>query len=155
MGDLLLVLFDIFNLGLVLFLWWFTLKNYKTLPEKIPIHFDVEGKADKFGNKKKSFLTPTLGVIFYIGIFLVGCSPTAANFPVEITAANRENQFFIMSFFVRWLLLLVLLIFLNSQDYMFRYSFDENAKLRVPFSTMLFTVIGSLIVVFIVSSQFK
>lgn len=155
MEDALFIVFDLLNLGLVLFLWWFTKKNYKALPQRIPTHFDVEGKADNFGNKKWFFFTPILSVIFYIGIFFLIHSPESANFPVEITDANRDVQFFIMNFFIRWLLLLVTLIFLNSQDYMFRYAFDEDAKAKVPFSTMLLSIIGSLIAVFIITAQFK
>nr|WP_314495375.1 DUF1648 domain-containing protein [uncultured Chryseobacterium sp.] len=155
MGDLSLILFDILNFGLVVLLWWFTATNYKSLPEKIPTHFDVEGKADQLGNKKFSFLIPALGILFYTGIFFLVRFPTTVNFPVEITEANQGIQFFIMNFFMRWFLLLVLLIFLNSQDYMFRYSYDKNAKVKVSFSTMLFAVIGSLIAVFVITSQFK
>lgn len=82
-------------------------------------------------------------------------SPESANFPVEITDANRSVQFFIMNFFIRWLFLLIGLIFLNNQDFTFRYTYDEDAKAKVPFSTMLLSIIGSLIVVFIITAQFK
>jgi hypothetical protein len=60
-----------------------------------------------------------------------------------------------MGVFIRWLFTLVTLIFLNSQDYMFRYSFDGNAKPRVPMATAIFAVIGSLIVLFIFVGIFK
>ncbi|UOU99732.1 DUF1648 domain-containing protein [Chryseobacterium daecheongense] len=148
-------IFDILNFGLVVFLWWFTFKNYKILPQRIPIHFDVEGKADNYGNKKYSFLTPVLGVVFYIGFFLLTLHPEDSNFPVKITEDNQSIQFFIMMFFLKWLLLLVLLIFLNNQDHMFRYAFDENAKPKASFATMIMSIIGSLIVLFIVVNQFK
>lgn len=155
MGDALFIVFDLLNLGLVVFLWWFTLKKYKSLPQIIPTHFDVEGKPDNFGNKKWYFFTPILSVIFYVGIFFLIRSPESANFPVEITDENRDVQFFIMNLFVRWLLFLVVLIFLNSQDFTFRYAFDEDAKARVPFSAMLLSIIGSLIAVFMITAQFK
>lgn len=155
MEDALFIVFDLLNLGLVIFLWWFTLKNYKSLPQVIPTHFDVEGKADNFGNKKWFFFTPILSIIFYIGIFFLIRSPESANFPVEITDENRDVQFFIMNFFIRWLFLLIGLIFLNNQDFTFRYAFDEDTKTKVPFSTMLLSIIGSLIAVFIITAQFK
>ncbi|MCI3938186.1 DUF1648 domain-containing protein [Chryseobacterium aahli] len=155
MVDALFIVFDLLNLGLVIFLWWFTIKNYKALPQRIPTHFDVEGKPDNFGNKKYAFFTPILSIIFYIGIFFLIRSPETANFPVEITDENRDVQFFIMNFFIRWLLLLICLIFLNNQDFTFRYTYDEDAKAKVPFSTMLLSIIGSLIVVFIITAQFK
>ena len=155
MEDVLFIVFDLLNLGLVIFLWWFTIKNYKALPQRIPIHFDVEGKPDNFGSKKYVFFTPILSLVFYIGIFFLIRSPESANFPVEITDANRDVQFFIMNFFIRWLFLLIGLIFLNSQDFTFRYASDEDAKVKVPFSTMLLSIIGSLIAVFIITAQFK
>lgn len=155
MGDALFIVFDLLNLGLVIFLWWFTLKSYKSLPQVIPTHFDVEGKADNFGNKKWFFFTPILSVVFYIGIFFLIRSPETANFPVEITDENRDVQFFIMNFFIRWLFVLIGLIFLNNQDFTFRYTYDEDAKAKVPFSTMLLSIIGSLIAVFIITAQFK
>lgn len=155
MGEALFIVFDLLNLELILFLWWFTIKNYKALPQRVPTHFDVDGKADNFGSKKYVFFTPILSVIFYVGVFFLIRSPESANFPVEITDSNRDVQFFIMNLFIRWFLLLVTLIFLNSQDYMFRYAFDEDAKARVPFSTMLLSIIGSLIAVFIITAQFK
>lgn len=155
MEDALFIVFDLLNLGLVIFIWWFTLKNYKSLPQVIPTHFDVEGKADNFGNKKWFFFTPILSIIFYIGILFLIRSPESANFPVEITDENRDVQFFIMNFFIRWLFLLIGLIFLNNQDFTFRYAFDEDTKAKVPFSTMLLSIIGSLIAVFIITAQFK
>lgn len=155
MGNVIFTIFDILNFGLITFLWWFTIKSYKTLPQRIPIHFDFDGKADNFGSKLFSFLTPVLGVLFYIAFFFITRYPEYANFPVEITETNKDAQFFIMIFFVKWILMLVLLVFLNIQDHMFRYAFDENAKPRVPMATVLLSIIGSLIAVFIITAQFK
>ena len=58
--------FDILNFVLIAFFWWFTIKNYKTLAKRIPVHFDVEGKPDNFGNKAFSFFTPALDLMFYV-----------------------------------------------------------------------------------------
>jgi uncharacterized membrane protein len=155
MENILLTIFDICNFGLLVFLWWFTVKNYKTLPQTIPVHFDFDGKADNFGSKKYSFLMPVLLTVFYFLFAFVVRSPESTNFPVEITKDNQDAQFLIMGVFIRWLFTLVTLIFLNSQDYMFRYSFDGNAKPRVPMAKAIFAVIGSLIVLFIFVGIFK
>ncbi|MDR6405791.1 MULTISPECIES: DUF1648 domain-containing protein [Chryseobacterium] len=155
MENILLTIFDICNFGLLVFLWWFTVKNYKTLPQTIPVHFDFDGKADNFGSKKYSFLMPVLLAVFYFLFAFVVRSPESTNFPVEITKDNQDAQFLIMGVFIRWLFTLVTLIFLNNQDYMFRYSFDGNAKPRVPMATAIFAVIGSLIVLFIFVGIFK
>ncbi|MFY7814726.1 MAG: hypothetical protein ACOVRK_05970, partial [Chryseobacterium taeanense] len=108
-----------------------------------------------FGNKKYAFLMPCILAVTYFLFVFLGRSPESANFPIEITKENENAQFLIMGVFLRWLFLLISLIFLNSQDYMFRYSFDENAKPKVALSTSLFSVIGSLIVLFIFVGIFK
>ncbi|MDR6159827.1 putative membrane protein [Chryseobacterium sp. SLBN-27] len=155
MENILLLIFDVLNFGLLVFLWWFSIKNYKALPETIPVHFDFDGKADNFGNKKYFYLMPAiLTALYFLFAFLVR-SPESANFPVQITKENEDTQFLIMGIFIRWLFLLISLIFLNSQDYMFRYSFNDDAKPRVAFSTMLFSIIGSLVVLFIFVGLFK
>ncbi|WP_312899900.1 DUF1648 domain-containing protein [Chryseobacterium taichungense] len=155
MENVFLMIFDVFNFGLLAFLWWFTVKHYRNLPETIPVHFDFEGKADRFGKKKFFYLMPAiLTVLYFLFAFIVRI-PESANYPVPITKENEDAQFLIMETFIRWLFLLVILIFLNIQDYMFRYSFNDMAKPRVPFSAMLFSIIGSLIVLFIFVGIFK
>lgn len=155
MESTLFIIFDVFNFGLLVFLWWFTIKHYKTLPQTIPVHFDFDGKADGFGSKKYSFLMPVFATIFYFLFAVVLRDPESANYPVEITAENKHAQFLIMEIFIRWLYILVTLILLNTQDYMFRYTFDENAKPRVPLAMSILAVIGSLVVVFIFTGIFK
>lgn len=143
------------NFGLLAFVWWFSIKNYRVLSETIPIHFDLHGKADRFGNKKYFYLMPAvLTIIYFLFVFLIR-SPESANYPVPITQENENAQFLIMGIFMRWLFVLISLIFLNSQDYMLRYSFSNTAKPRVAFSTLLFSIIGSLVVLFIFVGIFK
>lgn len=150
-----LLIFDMLNFGLLAFLWWFSIKNYKALPETIPTHFDFYGKADRFGNKKYFYLMPAvLTIIYFLFVFLIR-SPESANYPIPITEGNENAQFLIMGIFMRWLFVLISLIFLNSQDYMLRYSFSDTAKPRVAFSTLLFSIIGSLVVLFIFVGIFK
>lgn len=155
MENILLGIFDIVNFGLLVFSWWFTIKQYKSLPEIIPIHFDFDGKADQFGSKRYSLLMPAILTVVYFLFSYVVRTPESSNYPVEITEENENAQFLIMKIFIRWLFLLISFIFLNSQDYMFRYSRDEAAKPRVAMSSALFSIIGSLIVLFIFVGIFK
>lgn len=155
MENVFLLIFDVFNFGLLAFLWWFTVKHYRNLPETIPVHFDFEGKADNFGNKKYAFLMPVIVSTLYLLFAFIVRSPESSNYPVKITEENEHAQFLNMEIFLRWLFVLILLIFLNAQDYMFRYSSDENAKPKVPLPISVFAVIGSLIILFIFVGVFK
>ncbi|MCS3871599.1 putative membrane protein [Chryseobacterium ginsenosidimutans] len=155
MENVLFTIFDVLNFGLLVFLWWFTVKYYKNLPQTIPVHFDFDGKADSFGSKKYSFLMPVLATAFFILFAFTVRDPESSNFPVKITKENEWAQFLIMKIFIRWLYTLITLIFLNSQDYMFRYAFDENAKPRVAMTTAILSVLGSVMFVLIITAQFK
>ncbi|KQT31072.1 hypothetical protein ASG22_18735 [Chryseobacterium sp. Leaf405] len=155
MENILFAIFDIFNFGLLVFLWWFTVKHYKTLPQTIPVHFDFDGKADNFGSKKYFFLMPVLGTAFFILFAYVVRDPESANFPVKIIPENKWIQFLIMNIFIRWIYTLLMMIFLNTQDYMFRYSFDENVKPKIKMTTAILSVLVSVMAVFIITAQFK
>jgi len=155
MGNTLFIIFDIFNFGLLVFLWWFTIKHYKRLPQTIPVHFDFDGKADGFGSKKYSFLMPGFATALYVLFAFVIRDPESANYPVHITEQNKDAQFLIMEIFIRWLYIVISLIFLNNLDYMFRYAFDEKVKPRVPLAMSILAVIGSLVVTFIFIGIFK
>jgi uncharacterized membrane protein len=155
MENILFTIFDVFNFGLLIFLWWFTVKHYRNLPQTIPVHFDFDGKADNFGSKKYSFLMPVLATAFFILFAFTIRDPESSNFPVTITKENEGAQFLIMKIFIRWLYTLITLIFLNSQDYMFRYAFDENTKPRVAMTTAILSVLVSVMFVLIITAQFK
>lgn len=131
MGSIIYTFFDVMNLVLILFLWIYTVRVFKKLPEKIPTHFDFEGKPDSFSGKRFIYFLPILSLIFYIAFYFITRNPESGNFPVEITRANDETQFFIMILLMKWLLFLVVLLFLNLQDYTIRYSFNADSKARV------------------------
>lgn len=155
MKEILMLIFDIVNFGLLVLLWVFTVKNYTHLPGTIPVHFDFDGKADGFGSKKYAFLLPAMAILLYILLAFAVRDPDAANYPVEITASNQENQFLIMETFLRWFCTLIMLIFLNNQDYVFRYSADHSVKPKVPMATAFLTIIASLVASFVLVGIFK
>ncbi|WP_330743884.1 DUF1648 domain-containing protein [Chryseobacterium sp. CP-77] len=141
MENILFTIFDILNFGWVAFLWGFTLKNYNTLPERIPVHFDMEGKADGFGGKMYAFLMPVLALGLY-AVFTYGTRhPEDTNFPVEITDQNMGAQFLIMKIGLRILFVVLAMVFLNLQDYMFRYAADDKAKPRISMATIFLSVV--------------
>lgn len=155
MEAVILTVFDVLNLVLVLFIWIYTLRMFKKLPEKIPTHFDFEGKPDHFGSKKYAFFMPVFGLIALILLTIFTRHPEGANYPVELTKANNEIQYFIMILFTKWLLFLVLLLFLNIQDYTIRYSFNTASKARVHILLVLPVIFVSLMAAIITAYIYK
>ena len=155
MENILFIIFDIFNFGLVVFLWWFTIKNYNSLPKRIPVHFDMQGQADGFGGKIFAFLMPLLAVGIY-GLFTYGVRyPEGTNFPVEITDQNRDAQFLIMKIGMRALFVVMTIIFMNIQDYIFRYAVDDKAKPRITFVTIFLSVVLFVPLLLFITHLFK
>jgi uncharacterized membrane protein len=74
---------------------------YKTLPEKIPIHYNFYGFPDGYGNKSTLFLLSSLGFIIYVIVFFAGfIGEKHYNVPYKATPAGREK----IVFFVRTIL---------------------------------------------------
>ncbi|MBV8328163.1 DUF1648 domain-containing protein [Chryseobacterium sp.] len=155
MENIFFVIFDVFNFGLVAFLWWLTIKHYNDLPQRIPIHFNIIGKANRFGDKMYSFFIPVLGLLLYLVFLYITRHPENSNFPVTVTEHNRALQYSMMKIYLRCLLVLVILTFLNTQDYVFRYSPENNIKPRVPIFITVLAIIISVLVMFIISNSLK
>ncbi|PTT41536.1 hypothetical protein DBR28_03965 [Chryseobacterium sp. HMWF028] len=155
MENILFTIFDIFNFGWVIFLWWFTIKNYKALPARIPVHFDMQGQADGFGGKIFAFLMPVLALGLY-GLFTYGVRyPEGTKFPVEITNQNRGVQFLIMKIGLRALFIVLAIIFMNIQDYIFRSAVDDKAKPRISFATIFLSVVLFVPALLFITHLFK
>jgi len=73
--------------------WMYTLVSYKTLPEIIPTHFVADGQADGFGLKWTILTLPLMGLLFYIGLTVLGRYPHKFNYPVTITLNNAEKLY--------------------------------------------------------------
>ena len=150
-----LIIWDVFNLGLVAFLWWMTLRHYNDLPQRIPIHFSISGKPDRFGDKVFTFLTPVLGLLLYAVFMYITRHPENTNFPVSITENNREAQYQIMKVYLRCLFVLIMLVFMNIQEYTFRYSRDGSAKPRVPVFISVLVILASVLIMLAISNSLK
>lgn len=154
MENILFTVIDIFNFGLVAFLWGFTIKYYYILPERIPLHFDVEGNPDRYGGKIYAFLMPVVAILLFVVFIYITRHPERANFPVEITEQNRISQYLIMKIFLRILFIMIMISFINNQDYMFRYSFDNKAKPRIPMIVLILSIIGFVPAILIITRLF-
>jgi uncharacterized membrane protein len=91
--------------------WFFTLTNYKQLPEIIPTHFGSGGIPDGFGSKWTILLLPIVGALFYIGLSIFSRYPHKFNYSVTITEANAEKQYTIVTRMLRVMKIMLLLVF--------------------------------------------
>lgn len=65
------------------------------LPEKIPIHFNLMGKADNYGDKSFIWFAPIIGLAMY---FIMNWASTKMkpwqyNYPIKITEKNAPKAY--------------------------------------------------------------
>lgn len=95
----------------LLALWGFILSNYSNLPEKIPTHFNGSGRADGYGTKANIMILPSIASILFIGMTLLNRAPHMFNYLTDITEANASIQYTNATRMMRYLKIIVMLIF--------------------------------------------
>lgn len=86
---------------LIILLISYPLYHFSSLPEIIPIHFDASGKADGFTSKIGIWFIPILGLVVYIGLFILNKYPHTFNYQVDITEENANYQYSLATQFIR------------------------------------------------------
>lgn len=81
------------------------------MPEVIPQHYNAYGKADGFGSKSNLFILAGIASILNIGLSVLKKYPHRFNYPVEITKENEIRQYAIATRMLRFVKLILVLIF--------------------------------------------
>ena len=125
----------------LLFLWAFTTYHYKRLPDNIPIHFDLSGKADDFGTKNSLWLLPIVVTIVILTLRILSRYPHKFNYLVKITNENAEKQYKSSVRLLQFLQvsLAVLFMYINAKQIKGAYQFKST--LDWWFIPLLFAVI--------------
>ncbi|MBP92580.1 MAG: hypothetical protein CMC55_00505 [Flavobacteriaceae bacterium] len=92
-------------------IWIMTLSNYYSLPETIPIHYNGAGEADGFGKKWNILTLPIVSSILFVGLTILNKYPHIFNYPSTITQENALQQYTNATRLIRFLKLVVLIIF--------------------------------------------
>lgn len=85
--------------------------NYSSIPETVASHIDISGKVDAYNNKSSLFISSSVNLLILVVLALLIKSPQSANYPVEITDANRESLYKKMQFFLSITAIIITSIF--------------------------------------------
>ena len=105
------LIFEIAGLVAFLAMWIFVIATYTGLPDVIPIHYNISGQADSFGNRNSFFFLPAVATALYAVMTILCRFPHVFNYPVKITEANAFIQYRNMVTMVRYLKLVLVLVF--------------------------------------------
>jgi len=82
---------NLLSLFLLVASFAYAIISYRTLPEKIPMHFNSSGEIDGWGPRGSIFVIPIITVIIFVPMYFVSKFPYLFNYPVKITEENAER----------------------------------------------------------------
>ncbi len=95
----------------VIAVWILILYNYSTLPETIPIHYNLVGEPDKFGDKGNILILPIISIVLFVGLTILNKFPYIFNYPTTITEKNALQQYTNATRLIRFLKMAIVIIF--------------------------------------------
>jgi len=73
--------------------WGLYFQNIAAMPDKIPIHFDLQGNVDRYGSKSSLMWLALLSTCTVLGLILLSRFPHYFNYPTKITAENAAFEY--------------------------------------------------------------
>jgi uncharacterized membrane protein len=145
-------LFDILGWLALIATWCLTIFNYKGLPEIIPTHFNGSGQIDGQGAKWLILTLPMVATILYIGMTVLSKFPQAFNYPTKITKENALNQYTSATRLIRYLKLIIVVIFGFITFQTIRVAQGEKESLGIWFLPVMIGLINIPLIYFVIKS---
>lgn len=95
---------------------------WSALPDSVPRHFGLDGRPDAYGGKDILLLLPITGLIFYLGLTVLGRFPHVLNYPWKITSMNAYRQYYLAR----------LLIVSLKAEMIWVFTYIEIIQIRTP-----------------------
>ncbi len=136
--------------------WLLTFINYDSLPEIIPIHFNGAGEADGFGDKWTILTLPLVATVMFVGLTFLNRFPHIFNYPTAITKENALIQYTNATRLIRFLKLIIVLIFGLIDMQTIRHAHGQTEGLGIWFLPLTMALIFiPMIYYFVISSKSK
>ena len=144
--------FEILGWISILAIWVLTTINYQNLPDNIPIHFNGSGQPDGFGGKVNILTLPLIATILFIGMTILNKFPHVFNYPTNISADNALGQYTNATRMIRYLKLIIVVIFGLIELQTIRNVNEQTSGLGVWFLPLTLGLIFIPLTFFVVKS---
>lgn len=104
-------IFEILGWTSVLAIWVLTITNYTNLPDTIPVHYNMAGQVDGFGDKVNILTLPLIATVLFVSLTILNKFPHILNYPASITADNALRQYTNATRLIRYLKFIIVVIF--------------------------------------------
>ncbi len=143
---------EILGWSSILTIWVLTITSYPNLPDIIPIHYNGAGQADGFGGKGNILALPIIATILFVGLTFLNRFPHIFNYPTTITAENALNQYKNATRLLRYLKLIISVIFGILVFQTIRNATGESTGLGVWFLPLTLGLIFIPLVLYVIKS---
>ena len=140
---------------ILLVLWGWTITHYSSLPETIPTHFNAAGNADGFGSKVSLIALPVIATLLFIGLTVLNRYPHIFNYPTSITQDNALRQYTLATRILRYLKLVLVLVFGGIEFMTIQNATGKGAGLGVWFLPLTLVLVFLPLIYFVVKSLKK
>lgn len=97
--------------SILLVSWIWVAIHYAQLPETIPTHFNAAGKVDGYGDKSMIWGLLAVSTVLFAGMTILNRFPHIFNYLVKITEENALWQYTHATRMIRYLKLILAIIF--------------------------------------------
>ena len=145
-------LVDLLGWIMLLSIWALTTTHYSTLPDTIPTHFNAAGEADGFGSKASIIGLPVIATLLFIGLTVLNRYPHSFNYPTAITQDNALRLYTLATRMLRYLKLVLVLVFGGIEFMTIQHATGKGAGLGVWFLPLTLVLVFLPLVYFVVKS---
>lgn len=141
--------------ALIIFTWGSILLKYGDISDTIPIHYNAKGEADSFGSKATLLLLPIISTLLFVGLTFLNKYPHVFNYLSQITAQNAAYQYQMATRLVRYIKLIIVLVFSFITLHVIQYANGEPKGLGNWFLPLCLGLIFVPLFYFIAKSKKK
>ncbi len=137
---------------ILLLLWGWTFTHYSTLPDTIPTHYNAAGEADGFGSKVSIIGLPVIATLLFIGLTVLNRYPHIFNYPTAITQDNALRLYTLATSMLRYLKLVLVLVFGGIEFMTIQHATGKGAGLGVWFLPLTLLLVFLPLIYFVIKS---
>lgn len=147
------VVMDLFGAGCIVFMFVYGSLYYGSLPDTVPSKFGFDGTPTQWSPKPMLWLLPVIASLTWAGMYWLNKYPHIFNFPAKITEQNAFYQYQLATRFIRFLNLIIAIMFAYLFASMIQSALGNAGGLSVWLLPLfMIALFGAIIVYFYYSS---
>ncbi|MGG5461078.1 DUF1648 domain-containing protein [Clostridium sp. B9] len=144
---------DFVNLAIIIIMAGITTMFWSKLPVVIATHYGFNGKVDAYGSKNTLFIILPFMIFIYLLFRFISNRPNICNYTVRITPLNREEQYNLVSKFLRIFCLEILILFTYIQANILYSAVTRKEHISLIFIPVI--ILGLIITTIIYNKKSK